>query len=103
MDKPTSRHVSKPVSLLGIAGLRVRDVWEFAAERHVFVDTPRYREVCCECSGREQHPEIASRTALTERARREATRQVGQEGQAVVACQAGPTRTRALVVRGRGV
>jgi transposase-like protein len=125
MEKPTSLHVSKSVSLLGIPGLRVLDVWEFAAERHVFVDTPRYREVCRECgqwaesggrpwvhirdlpsagkatrlvwikrewrcrdcrrSWRETHPEIARRAALTERARREAARQVGQEGQAVAA------------------
>jgi transposase len=125
MEKSRSLHVSKPVSLLGIAGLRVLDVWEFAAERHVFVDTPRYREVCRECgqraesggrpwvhirdlptagkatrlvwikrewrcrdcgrSWRETHPEIAPRAALTERARREAARQVGQEGQAVAA------------------
>jgi transposase len=125
MEKPTSLHALKPVSLLGIAGLRVLDVWEFAAERHVFVDTPRYREVCRACgqraesggrpwihvrdlpsagkatrlvwikrewrcrdcgrSWRETHPEIAPRAALTERARREAARQVGQEGQAVAA------------------
>jgi transposase len=125
MDKPMSRHASGPVSLLGIAGLRVLDVREFVAERHVFVDTPRDVEPCRACgqraesggrawthvrdlpsagkatrlvwikrewrcrdcgrSWRETHPDIAPRAALTERARAEAARQVGQEGQAVAA------------------
>lgn len=114
---------SGEVSLLGIAGLRVLLVWEFAEERHVFVETTAAWAVCGECgqraesggrprtsvrdlpvgvkatrlvwskrewrcrdcrrSWREIHPQIPPRAVLTERARREAARQVGEVGRAV--------------------
>ena len=48
----SSSSVSSSVSLLGIAGLRVLDVFEFANERHVFVETARGRDVCGECGQR---------------------------------------------------
>ena len=124
MSKATSSSSgSSSVSLLGIAGLRVLEVFEFVDERHVFVETVRDHDGCRECgqravsggrhvtqvrdlpvgpkatrliwhkrewrcrdcrrSWREQHPDIAPRAVLTERARQEAARQVGELGRPV--------------------
>ena len=41
-----SSSVSSSVSRLGIAGLRVLEVFKFADERHVFVETPCDHDVC---------------------------------------------------------
>jgi transposase len=116
---------SSSVSLLGIAGLRVLGVFEFADERHVFVETLRDFDGCRDCgqravsggrhviqvrdlpvgakatrliwhkrewrcrdcrrSWREVHPDIVPRAVLTERARAEAARQVGELGRPVAA------------------
>ena len=43
---------SSSVSLLGIDGLRVLDVFEFADERHVFVETVRDHDACRQCGQR---------------------------------------------------
>ncbi len=126
MSKATSSSaVSSSVSLLGIAGLRVLEVFEFVDERHVFVETVRDYDACRTCgqravsggrhviqvrdlpvgpkatrliwhkrewrcrdcgrSWRERHPGIAPRAVLTERARDEAARQVGELGRPVAA------------------
>ena len=47
-----SLHASEPVCLLGIRGCGCWTWGEFAAERHVFVDTPSRQEVCRECGQR---------------------------------------------------
>ena len=124
MDKAmSSTAVSSSVSLLGMAGLRVLEVFEFVDERHVFVETVRDHDACRECgqravsggrhvtqvrdlpvgpkatrlvwhkrewrcrdcrrSWRERHPGVAPRAVLTERARDEAARQVGELGRPV--------------------
>lgn len=116
----SSRPSSSEVSLLGIPGMRVLAVFEFADERHVYVATTVDRDWCrrcgqraesggrhvvqvrdlpaagkatrlvwrkrewrcrdCRCSWRETHPAIGPRAGWTDRARREAARQVGQDG-----------------------
>lgn len=52
MGQATSFSPSGEVTLLGIAGLRVMWVWEFVAERHVFVETVPYLEPCRGCGQR---------------------------------------------------
>ena len=127
MSKPTSlSSLSAPVSLLGIPGLQVVAVWEFADERHVYVQTRDGQRVFCRACGaraeskgrhatsvrdlpsagkatrlvwvkriwrchgcgvswRERLAEIPPRAVLTERARAEAARQVGQANRSVAA------------------
>lgn len=114
-----------PVDLLGIPGVRVWWVQEFADERRLLIDTAPTVEPClgcgqraeskgratvqvrdlpmagkatrlvwvkrvwrcrdCNISWRETHPDIAARAVLTDRARAEAGRQVGEDGVAVAA------------------
>ncbi|MDP8929964.1 MAG: transposase family protein, partial [Actinomycetota bacterium] len=52
MGQATSLLSLENVSLLGIAELWVMWVSEFAAERHVFVETPGYVEPCHSCGQR---------------------------------------------------
>lgn len=127
MSKPMSlSSLSAPVSLLGIPGLQVVAVWDFAAERHVVVQTRDGQRVFCrtcgvravskgrhatsvrdlpsagkatrlvwlkrlwrcrgcEVSWRELLVEIPPRAVLTERARTEAARQVGEDNRSVAA------------------
>ncbi len=52
MGQATSSLSPIEVSLLGIRGMQVVLVWEFAAERHVVVETPEKVEPCRECGQR---------------------------------------------------
>ena len=53
MSQATSSSASSSsVSLLGIAGLRVLEVFEFVDERHVFVETVRDYDACRQCGQR---------------------------------------------------
>jgi transposase len=61
MINRTSLSSGAPVSLLGIPGLRLHEVFEFVDERLVLVDSPPGQEVCTGCG---QRPESKGRATV---------------------------------------